>query len=70
LKNEDDICNYFYKDSYSMGMLLTAALAATVARRLTFWGVLLCASTVLLLSTPLLAKPVSPQPAVSLASGG
>lgn len=57
-----------YNICYSIGMLGTAALASTAARWLSFWGVLLCASAILLLSIPLLAKagpPKQPIPAPS-----
>ncbi len=56
-----------YNICYSIGMLATAALASTAARRLSFPGVLLCASAVLLLSIPLFTRTVtrtgSPPPA-------
>lgn len=51
-----------YNVCYSIGMLGTAALASTAAHRLNFWGVLLCASAILLLSIPLLIRPASHQP--------
>jgi MFS transporter, DHA1 family, solute carrier family 18 (vesicular amine transporter), member 1/2 len=59
-----------YNIFYSAGMLATAALASMAARRLTFWGVLLCASAILLLSIPLLVKVGSPQRAIPAASSG
>lgn len=45
-----------YNICYSIGMLATALLASAAARLLNFWGVLLCASAILLLSVPVLAK--------------
>jgi hypothetical protein len=45
-----------YNIFYSIGMLATAALASTAARILSFPGVLLCASAVLLLSVFFLKK--------------
>jgi MFS transporter, DHA1 family, solute carrier family 18 (vesicular amine transporter), member 1/2 len=45
-----------YNIFYSIGMLATAALASSAARRLGFAGVLLCASAVLLLFAFLLAR--------------
>jgi MFS transporter, DHA1 family, solute carrier family 18 (vesicular amine transporter), member 1/2 len=44
-----------YNICYSIGMLGTALLASAAARLLNFWGVLLCASAILFLSSPLLA---------------
>ena len=44
-----------YNIFYSIGMLASAALASGAAHLLGFWGVLLCASSILLLSIPLLA---------------
>jgi hypothetical protein len=52
-------------------MLGTAALASSAAHWLSFGGVLLCASVVLLLSVPLLTKaPPSPPQAIPAASRG
>jgi MFS transporter, DHA1 family, solute carrier family 18 (vesicular amine transporter), member 1/2 len=45
-----------YNICYSIGMLATALLASAAARLLNFWGVLLCAGAILLLSVPILAK--------------
>jgi MFS transporter, DHA1 family, solute carrier family 18 (vesicular amine transporter), member 1/2 len=56
-----------YNICYSIGMLGTAALASTAARWLSFWGVLLCASAILLLAIPLLAKAGPAQQAVPAA---
>jgi MFS transporter, DHA1 family, solute carrier family 18 (vesicular amine transporter), member 1/2 len=50
-----------YNICYSIGMLATAVLATAAARWLNFWGVLLTASAVLLLSIPQLAGASSPQ---------
>jgi DHA1 family solute carrier family 18 vesicular amine transporter 1/2 len=44
-----------YNICYSIGMLGTALLASAAARLLHLWGVLLCASTILLLSVPVLS---------------
>jgi len=59
-----------YNICYSIGMLATTALVSTGARRLNFWGVLLSASAVLLVSIPLLAKAGSPQPTIPAPSRG
>ena len=59
-----------YNICYSIGMLATAGLASTAARRLGFWGVLLCTSAILLLSIPLLTKGGSRQQAVAAAPRG
>jgi MFS transporter, DHA1 family, solute carrier family 18 (vesicular amine transporter), member 1/2 len=59
-----------YNICYSIGMLGTAALASTAARWLSFWGVLLCASAILLLAIPLLAKAGPAQQAMPAASRG
>lgn len=59
-----------YNICYSIGMLGTAALATTAARWLSFWGVLLCASAILLLAIPLLANAGPPQQAIPAASRG
>lgn len=50
-----------YNICYSIGMLGTALLATAAARLLHFWGVLLCASAILLLSSPVLAMACSPK---------
>jgi MFS transporter, DHA1 family, solute carrier family 18 (vesicular amine transporter), member 1/2 len=44
-----------YNICYSIGMIGTALLASAAARLLHFWGVLMCASAILFLSSPLLA---------------
>jgi hypothetical protein len=59
-----------YNICYSIGMLATAALASVGARILGFLGVLLCASVVLLFSTPLLATAGPRQAEVPAAPGG
>ena len=59
-----------YNIFYSIGMLGTAALASAAARLLNFWGVLLCASAILLLSVPFLVKTGPPREAVAAASDG
>jgi MFS family permease len=59
-----------YNISYSIGMLATAALASAAARLLNFWGVLLCASAILLLSVPLLIKGGPPRRVVTPPSDG
>ena len=59
-----------YNIFYSIGMLGTAALASAAARLLNFWGVLLCASAILLLSVPFLVKTGPPGGAVAAASDG
>jgi MFS transporter, DHA1 family, solute carrier family 18 (vesicular amine transporter), member 1/2 len=59
-----------YNIFYSIGMLGTAALASAAARLLNFWGVLLCASAILLLSVPFLVKAGPPRGAVAAASDG
>jgi MFS transporter, DHA1 family, solute carrier family 18 (vesicular amine transporter), member 1/2 len=59
-----------YNICYSIGMLATAGLASTAARRLGFWGVMLCASAILLLSIPVLTRAGSPQRAVPAAPHG
>jgi hypothetical protein len=51
-------------------MLTTAALASAAARLLNFWGVLLCASAILLLSVPFLIKAGPSRSVVTAASGG
>ena len=58
-----------YNVCYSIGMLGTAALASAAARRLHFWGVLLCASAILLLSLPLLTRAGSHPPAIPAEAG-
>jgi DHA1 family solute carrier family 18 vesicular amine transporter 1/2 len=45
-----------YNICYSIGMLGTALLASAAARLLNFWGVLLCASAILLFSIPILTS--------------
>jgi DHA1 family solute carrier family 18 vesicular amine transporter 1/2 len=57
-----------YNIFYSIGMLATAALASAAARLLNFWGVLVCASAILLLSVPFLIKGSAPRRVVSAAS--
>lgn len=59
-----------YNICYSVGMLGTAALASTAARRLSFWGVLLCASAILLMSIPILTRMMSPPEHEQAASRG
>jgi DHA1 family solute carrier family 18 vesicular amine transporter 1/2 len=59
-----------YNIFYSIGMLTTAALASAAARLLNFWGVLLCASAILLLSVPFLTKAGPSRSVVTAASGG
>jgi MFS family permease len=59
-----------YNIFYSVGMLSTAALASAAARLLSFWGVLLCASVILLLSIPFLLKGGPSRGVASAASGG
>jgi MFS transporter, DHA1 family, solute carrier family 18 (vesicular amine transporter), member 1/2 len=59
-----------YNIFYSIGMLTTAALASAAARLLNFWGVLLCASAILLLSVPFLIKASPSRSVVTAASGG
>jgi DHA1 family solute carrier family 18 vesicular amine transporter 1/2 len=59
-----------YNIFYSIGMLSTAALASAAARLLNFWGVLLCASAILLLSIPFLRKAGPPSGTAAPASGG
>jgi MFS family permease len=58
-----------YNIFYSVGMLSTAALASAAARLLSFWGVLLCASVILLLSIPFLLKGDPSRGVASAASG-
>jgi MFS transporter, DHA1 family, solute carrier family 18 (vesicular amine transporter), member 1/2 len=59
-----------YNIFYSVGMLSTAALASAAARLLNFWGVLLCASAILLLSIPFLLKAGPPRRVFTAASDG
>ncbi len=59
-----------YNICYSIGMLGTAALASSAGHWLSFGGVLLGASAVLLLSIPLLTKAPSPPQAIPAASRG
>jgi DHA1 family solute carrier family 18 vesicular amine transporter 1/2 len=59
-----------YNIFYSIGMLTTAALASAAARLLNFWGVLLCASAILLLSIPFLIKTGASRRVVTAASDG
>jgi hypothetical protein len=59
-----------YNIFYSVGMLSTAALASAAARLLNFWGVLLCASAILLLSIPFLLKAAPSRGVASAASAG
>jgi len=54
-----------YNIVYSLGMLATTALSSTAVRFLSFWGVLLAVSAVLILSTPLLMLVDSPPAVVS-----
>jgi MFS transporter, DHA1 family, solute carrier family 18 (vesicular amine transporter), member 1/2 len=59
-----------YNICYSLGMLATAALASTAVRGLNFWGVLLTASGILLLSIPLLlGSGSSPRPSPTSSRG-
>jgi MFS family permease len=59
-----------YNIFYSVGMLSTAALASAAARLLNFWGVLLCASAILLLSIPFLLKAAPSRGVATAASAG
>ena len=59
-----------YNIFYSVGMLSTAALASAAERLLSFWGVLLCASAILLLSIPFLLKADRSRGMATAASGG
>jgi MFS transporter, DHA1 family, solute carrier family 18 (vesicular amine transporter), member 1/2 len=59
-----------YNIFYSIGMLATATLASASARLLNFWGVLLCASAILLLSLPFLIKGGPTRHVVAAASSG
>ncbi|MGC2212084.1 MAG: MFS transporter [Silvibacterium sp.] len=59
-----------YNIFYSIGMLATATLASAAARLLNFWGVLLCASAILLLFIPFLIKAGPPRRMVAAAPGG
>jgi DHA1 family solute carrier family 18 vesicular amine transporter 1/2 len=59
-----------YNIFYSVGMLATAALASAAAQLLNFWGVLLCASAILLLSVPYLIKANPTQSMVTAAPDG
>ena len=59
-----------YNIFYSIGMLASAALASGAALLLGFWGVLLCASSILLFSIPLLARAGPQQRVVSALSVG
>lgn len=58
-----------YNICYSIGMLATALLASAAARLLNFWGVLLCASAILLLSIPILTMVDAPNKAAPAGSG-
>jgi DHA1 family solute carrier family 18 vesicular amine transporter 1/2 len=57
-----------YNICYSIGMLGTAALASTAAHWLSFWGVLLSASAILLLSIPFLTKSAGPKSVLAAVS--
>jgi DHA1 family solute carrier family 18 vesicular amine transporter 1/2 len=59
-----------YNICYSMGMLGTALLASAAARLLSFWGVLLCASAILLFSIPILTMADLPGNAVPAGTNG
>jgi len=63
-------CYAVYNIFYSVGMLGTAALVSAAARLLSFRGVLLSASTILLLFVPLLIRAASPKSVATVASGG
>jgi MFS transporter, DHA1 family, solute carrier family 18 (vesicular amine transporter), member 1/2 len=58
-----------YNVAYSVGMLATAGLASAAAHWLNFWGVLLSASAILLLSLPLLTMAGLPQAAPAKSRG-
>jgi MFS family permease len=59
-----------YNIFYSVGMLAAAALASVTAHRLSFQGVLLCVSAVLVSSLPLLVRIGSPPRVVPAVSRG
>ena len=59
-----------YNIFYSIGMLAAGGLASAPAHLLSFRGVLLCASVILLLSIPMLTMADQPQRAVTMSSGG
>ena len=59
-----------YNVFYSVGMLTTAALVSGAMRLLSFWGVLLSAAIILLLSVLFLVKMAPPQSAAVAASDG
>jgi MFS transporter, DHA1 family, solute carrier family 18 (vesicular amine transporter), member 1/2 len=63
-------CYAVYNIFYSVGMLGTATLASSAARMLGFWGVLLCATAILLLFVPFLIKTASSKGMVTAPSGG
>jgi DHA1 family solute carrier family 18 vesicular amine transporter 1/2 len=63
-------CYAVYNIFYSVGMLGTATLVSAAARLLSFWGVLLCATTILLLFVPFLIKAASPKSVATVPSGG
>jgi DHA1 family solute carrier family 18 vesicular amine transporter 1/2 len=63
-------CYAVYNIFYSVGMLGTATLVSAAARLLSFQGVLLCATTILLLFVPFLIKAASPKTVATAASGG
>ena len=63
-------CYAVYNIFYSVGMLGTATLISAAARLLSFRGVLLCATTILLLFVPFLIKAASPKSMASVASSG
>lgn len=54
-----------YNIVYSIGMLVTTLLASAAVTILNFWGVLLCASAILLLSIPALSVAARPEKAIS-----
>ena len=53
-----------YNIVYSIGMLVTTVLASAAVTILNFWGVLLCASAILLLSIPALSVVARPEKAI------
>jgi DHA1 family solute carrier family 18 vesicular amine transporter 1/2 len=59
-----------YNVFYSIGMLATAALVSGAMRLLSFWGVLLSAAIILLLSVLFLIKLAPPQSAAAAAPDG
>jgi MFS family permease len=63
-------CYAVYNIFYSVGMLGTATLVSAATRWLSFQGVLLCATTILLLFVPFLIKAAPPKSVAAAASGG